>query len=87
MKRIANNVAVATLLFTMKPDASVKICDIPQNVWLSGFAFCDGKEPDWHLYTVNEILHNLDNTRIAYAKILHTCINDGDLMLVIDTDQ
>lgn len=36
-------------------------------------------------YTVDEILHDVNNIKIAKAQIYRTCVNEGLLLIVIDT--
>lgn len=86
MKRIANNLAVATLLYTMKPQTEVKIVDVDYNLVLM--------VDDWdkidglgEVLTVDEILHNSCNIRIANARIRRTGIHNNMLVIVIDTKQ
>ena len=86
MKRIANNVAVATLLSTMKPQTEVKIIDVDYNLVLmvDGWESIDGLG---EVLTVDEILHDYNNVQFANAKIRRTGIYNNMLMLVIDTKQ
>ncbi len=84
MKRIANNVAVATLLYTMKPDTKVKIVDADYNLilWVDDWAEAEGIG---EILTVDEILHNSYNIQFANARIRRTGICNGMLVLAIDT--
>ena len=74
MKKIANQVAVATLLYTVSPREQVVIDDASSN-------FIQ------HL-TVDDILHNYKHEKIARAAIHHTSVTgDGKLALSIDTSR
>lgn len=87
MKRITNSVCVATLLSTMQPQVEVKIMDVDINT-LPFRDPIDSQETDSSLglvYTVDEILHGIDNVRIARAQIRRVAVNEGLLLIVIDT--
>ena len=86
MKRIMNNVAVATILFTVCPDTEILIIDIDHYLaaWM--------KEPverisEDHIQrlTVDEILHDYNNIKICNAKVYRTAVKDNMIMLVVDT--
>ena len=85
MKRIANKVAVATLLYTMPADKVIKIVDTDQYMWSSREPWENISSSFGLTYTVDEILYNVDNIKIANASIRRTAINEGMLLLVIDT--
>ena len=87
MKRIATNVAVETLLYTMPGNKIVKIMDIDHHLlpWSDPIDSADTDSSLGLTYTVSDILHNLNNVRIAKAKICRTAVNEGLLLLVIDT--
>lgn len=87
MKRIANSVCVATLLSTMQPQMEVKIMDVDTST-LPFADPLDSSETDKSYglaYTVDEILHKIDNIKIAKAQIYRTCVNEGLMLIVIDT--
>lgn len=87
MKRIAQNVAVTTLLYTMKPDARVRIVDVDHNIFMyTRDQNWEAQEGLGEVFTVDQILHNVYNTRIANARIRATGIYDDMLILVIDTE-
>lgn len=85
MKRIANQVAVATLLSTMPSQAVVKIVDTPQWLYPSNNPWENTDGSFGLTYTVDEILHKFENEKIARAAIHHTTVNEGMILLVIDT--
>ena len=86
MKRIMNDVAVATLLHTMKPSEIVKIIDVDRNLYSSSEPWDNTSNESFVCnYTVDNILHDYRNTKIANAKIYSTAVNEGYLILVIDT--
>ena len=87
MKRIANDVAVATLLYTVPLDSIVRIVDIDPPDWVSLTNYEELYLKCGVDYTVDAILHNIDNTRIANAKVWRTDVSktDGTLTIVIDT--
>ena len=85
MKRIMNNVAVATLLYTIPGDKIVKIIDTPHYLYCPSDPWENYSGDLIKEFTVNEILHKVENETIAKATIWHTAVNDGKLLLVIDT--
>ena len=87
MKRIANHVAVETLLYTMPANKVVKIMDMDHHLlpWSDPIDSSDTDSSLGLTYTVDEILNKIDNVRIARAKIRRTAVNEGLLLLVIDT--
>ena len=82
MKKVMNDVAVATLLFTMKPQTEVEIFDAPQYIIPSGDPITSVTGTT---YTADEILHSYQLERIARAKIYRTEIKNGKLFLLVDT--
>ena len=87
MKRIPQKAAVTTLLYTMKPQANVKIVDVDHNI------FAWTKNEDWEsqeglgeIYSVDDILHNFMNTKIANATVRGISVHSDMLILVIDTE-
>lgn len=85
MKRIANYAAVATLLYTIPGNQVVKIVDVDHNKYTSVEPWENADVSFGLTYTVNEILYNSDHVKIARARIRRTAINEGMLLLVIDT--
>ena len=87
MKRIANDVAVATLLYTVPLDNVVRIVDINPHNWASLTNYEEVYLKHGFDYTVDAILHNINNVRIANAKVWRTDVSktDGTLTIVIDT--
>lgn len=85
MRRIANQVAVATLLYTMPPQTIVKIVDTPSWLYPSNNPWENTDASFGLTYTVDEILHKFENEKIARAAIHHTTVNEGMILLVIDT--
>ena len=84
MKRIANSVAVATLLYTIPADKIVKIVDVDHYMYAASEPWENVDESYGLAYTVDEILHNYENIKIAKAAIRRTAVNEGQLLLVID---
>lgn len=82
MKRIMNDVAVATLLSTMKPQDEVEIFDAPQCILPTGDP---ASSAIGVLHTVDELLHNYRFERIAKAKVYRMKIKNNHLFLLIDT--
>lgn len=82
MKKVMNEVAVATLLSTMKPQTEVEIFDAPQCIVPSGDPITSAIGI---VHTVDELLHNYKFERIARAKIYRTEIKEGRIFLLIDT--
>ena len=82
MKKVMNDLAVATLLSTMKPQAEVEIFDAPQCIIPAGDPITSVVGV---LHTVDELLHNYKFERIARAKVYRTEIKDNHLFLLIDT--
>ena len=85
MKRIANDVAVQTLLYTIPSNIEVSIVDIDHHLVPSAERWEELEEPGGEVFTVDEILHKWENARIAKAKIRRTAVNNNQLLLVIDT--
>ena len=88
MKRIMNDVAVQTLLYTVNPDTEIIIMDIDHYLvsWLKEpFDKMDGSDPRFQIFTVDEILHDYRNVKICKAKIYRTAMNGNKLLLVVDT--
>ena len=86
MKRIMNDVAVQTLLYTVNPDTEIIVVDIDHYLisWLKE-PFDRMDESKLKVFTVDEILHDYRNTKICRAKIYRTTAKDNKLLLVIDT--
>lgn len=82
MRRIMNDVAVATLLSTMQPQQEVEIFDAPQCIIPTGDPVSSVVGV---LHTADELLHNYRFEKIAKAKVCRTEIKDGHLFLLIDT--
>lgn len=82
MKRIMNDVAVQTLLYTMSPQAIVNIVDVQEEILPA-----DDPLTSWYgdFYTVDNILHDYRLVKIAKARIRRTLIRDNQLVIVIDT--
>lgn len=85
MKRIANSVAVQTLLSTIPANVEIRIVDMDHRTWATTEPWEAASSSIGTTYTVGDILYKLDNTKIARAKIYRTAVNDGMLLLVIDT--
>lgn len=85
MKRTPNKVAVESLLSTIPANQVVKIADIDRYMYSSIEPWSDSSSSIGLTYTVDEILHHPNNTKIAKAQIHRTAINEGLLLLVIDT--
>lgn len=85
MKRIANDIAVASLLYTMKPQLLVRIIDVNSQLipWVNDWS--DPGVPNGEILTVDEILHDYNNILFSKAKIRHTEVINEQLVLVIDT--
>lgn len=85
MKRIASNVAVRTLLFTMNPQSEVVILDCPSDriptSELTNLDSCSGGS----ILKVDEVLHNYEYSKVACSKICHTGVRAGLLFLHIDS--
>ena len=84
MKRISNNVAVQTILQIMHPQMNVKIFDINHELYSSSERF-DRITYGVTTEQVDKILHELKYTTICRSQVRRIDINDGVLMLVIDT--
>lgn len=95
MKRIAHDVAVETLLYTMPAGRQIHIIDVDYSSpiktteeieeWVFESARRDNSFEKGEIYTVDQILHNWEFTQIAKAKIRRTEVANGRLVLVIDT--
>lgn len=87
MRRIAVNVAVETLLYTMTPTTLVRIIDVDHHMWASSEPWEECSRSNGTNFTVGEILYDASNVKIAKAKIYRTVVSkvDGVLVLVIDT--
>ena len=85
MKRISTNVAVSSLLSTIPNDHVIKIADVDRYKIPFSDPWENADSSIGLTYTVDEILHNYEYTKIAKAKIFRTAINEGMLLLVIDT--
>lgn len=85
MKRIANNVAVATLLFTMNPQTEIRIIDAEYHLISYIRDWSSQGIPDGEILTVDEILHHEENAQFARARIRRTEIVNNQLLLIIDT--
>lgn len=84
MKRIANDVSVTTLLCTMHPQSLVKIADVDYNQFISKVPY-DDPGSFGLTYRVDEVLHDYKLAKIAKSKICQTRINEGMLLLIVDT--
>lgn len=82
MKKVMNDLAVATLLSTMKPQAEVEIFDASQCLVPVGDPVSSATGI---LHTVDELLHDYKYERIVRAKVYRTEIKDNHLFLLIDT--
>ena len=85
MKRITNDVAVQTLLYTVPSNIEVRIVDIDHHLVPSTERWEELENPGGEIFTVDDILHNWENIKIAKAKIRRTAVNNNHLLLVIDT--
>ena len=85
MKRINNDVAVQTLLYTVSPKASVKIVDTNHERYGSTEPWENASSEVYKIYTVDEILHDYRLVKICKSKVYTTAVNDGMLLIVIDT--
>lgn len=85
MKRTSTKVAVESLLYTIPADQIIKIADVDQYMYSSDEPWNDSYSSIGLTYTVDEILHDYNNVKIAKAQIHRTAVNEGLLLLVIDT--